>query len=527
MLLLIILVIQVSIAHNFMEAFTNALLNSTQANSCIDTLKTIVSNPLASQLSTNFIMYSSHMLNDLGNYEACTATTQSKYALLKMKFNPNFPSLVDLAFCGPIECTLDDYALLKPYLYDAIVWLFNANNISLHTQTMNVSIDKIVFTYPQDDMKITMKLSYGFYITISIIVVLVILAIVSTYMDRSGHELSEKSVLGCWSLEKNFKSLFNTRNPVDENLNVFNGWRVILISWIVVGHSFGDAAIGPSPNYSEIINMIKNSIWMTFITAAAFTVDVFFAISGFLGAMSMTKSYSDPKNRNAKTVLISYAGRMLRLMPLVFVSILIFMFIMPVLFASPINNFWDDYKDRCRRNLWNTILFLNNFFGGENLCINPTWYLANDVQFFFLTPLFVIPYAINRVAGLTITGVTMILSTILQGILISKYELSTSTFKESKGNEFSIYYSKPYCRINTYLIGILVAWMYMSYKDSKYQNKTFDKITNAFKNNMVLRYICYVIGTATMLTLIFLQYFFDHYDTNACLLYTSPSPRDS
>jgi peptidoglycan/LPS O-acetylase OafA/YrhL len=189
----------------------------------------------------------------------------------------------------------------------------------------------------------------------------------------------------------------------------------------------------------------------------------------------------------------------------------VFMFIMPLLFAGPINNFWDDYKDRCKRNFLYTIFFLNNFSGGENLCINPTWYLANDVQFYFLTPLFIIPYVLKRAVGLIVTIATIIISMIVQAILIAHYELSTSTFKEAKGNEFKIYYSKPYCRINTYLIGVLVAWIYLSYKDKTYQNKTFDKITDKFKNSRAFRYIGYIIAVPTMIALIMLNYFFDHY----------------
>ena len=152
-----------SLANNFVKQLS-LMAEGIQADSqCIDTLKTIYQNKTISPVATNLLLYSSHGINDLGDYDSCSQSNVSTYFLLKMKFNPNFPSFVNFAFCGPSTCTIDDYNQLKPYIFSLVVKLLNDNGIPLHTQTFDASIDKVVFTNPQEDMKTTMKPS-GFFV---------------------------------------------------------------------------------------------------------------------------------------------------------------------------------------------------------------------------------------------------------------------------------------------------------------------------------------------------------------------------
>jgi peptidoglycan/LPS O-acetylase OafA/YrhL len=52
---------------------------------------------------------------------------------------------------------------------------------------------------------------------------------------------------------------------------------------------------------------------------------------------------------------------------------------------------------------------------------------------------------------------------------------------------------KPWSRINTYIIGIFIAWLYLAAKDSKFSTKAYDVINSALKS-VYIRYIVYILG---------------------------------
>jgi len=228
---------------------------------------------------------------------------------------------------------------------------------------MNATIENLIFVDPQQDMKVTMKLGIGFGITIGVYGLLLILVIYSSYKDWNTEKSKQQSlnqVVQCWSTVKNCDSLFYSMNPVDNNLDAFNGVRFLMMCWIIMGHIFSNTLAGPVPNIQDTPNVIKNEFGMTFLTSANYSVDVFFTISGFLCGLSMTKTFAKKSNRNAKIIVLAIVGRFLRLIPLVGLAMLTYLYILPVLFSGPINNFWSDIRKECVH-FYSTLFFFNNF----------------------------------------------------------------------------------------------------------------------------------------------------------------------
>ena len=76
-------------------------------------------------------------------------------------------------------------------------------------------------------------------------------------------------------------------------------------------------------------------------------------------------------------------------------------------------------SDQCSKNPWTNLLYINNFFTGQvgaegtatyanrpndGQCLGQTWYLANDMQFFFFAPpIIYIMWKWKRI-GLTLAG---------------------------------------------------------------------------------------------------------------------------
>jgi len=294
------------------------------------------------QAFLNAILYSSHGINELGNYNKCSSTNTNRYILIKIKFVPNIPSFGNLTLCCPIECTTEHYNVLKPGIFAIMGQLFEAMNVSMQTLSFDIGV-------------------------------------------QSGTVIAYLII----------------RTPIDENLNVLNGARFSMMCWIILGHTSGDTFDGSVPNFQDFPNMLKTNYWLSFITSVHYAVDVFFTISVFLCGPSMTKTFSKKSHRNAKTVIQAIVGRFMRLVPLIGIAILTMLYIFPEIFKDPINNFWDDIRSQYMH-FYSTLFLFNNYVkNSQTRCMDWAWFLSDDVQFFILTPIFTILYnALGQAAGL-------------------------------------------------------------------------------------------------------------------------------
>ena len=122
--------------------------------------------------------------------------------------------------------------------------------------------------------------------------------------------------------------------------------------------------------------------------------------------------------------------------------------------------------ESCRRYWWSNLIFLNNFIPWKmnDQCVGWTWYLANDFQFFLITPFILMIMHRSKMWGF-IVNISLILLSGLSGILITYY----NNFKApSLQQEFSDkYYEKPYNRMASYMVGVLLAQLYYDRKLAK------------------------------------------------------------
>ncbi|XP_005110924.2 nose resistant to fluoxetine protein 6 [Aplysia californica] len=44
-------------------------------------------------------------------------------------------------------------------------------------------------------------------------------------------------------------------------------------------------------------------------------------------------------------------------------------------------------EENCKKYAWTNLLYINNLVHSENICMPPSWYLANDMQFYLVSPL--------------------------------------------------------------------------------------------------------------------------------------------
>ncbi|XP_077531245.1 O-acyltransferase like protein-like [Haemaphysalis longicornis] len=118
---------------------------------------------------------------------------------------------------------------------------------------------------------------------------------------------------------------------------------------------------------------------------------------------------------------------------------------------------WADFvtmfETNCRISWWTNLLYVQNFVLLDQQCLIQTWYSAADFQFYLITP--PILYALYKkprvgvliIAVLSITSIT--LSATYSGLMARRVTNKDYDY-------FRDVYTKPYFRISSYLLGMLM-----------------------------------------------------------------------
>jgi hypothetical protein len=451
---------------------------------------------------TTFLLDSGKGVNDLGLYNDCVNTTTNRYFLLSVSpaFNPMIH--VELGMCVPIQCTVKFFNGTRAYIIQKIQELLN----------LTVTEDMILFIDTQQINKDYSKITPKRYLAIAVLGLLFILTLVGLAFDTRPTSLGA-NILACFSLRKNATAILYSENRVDKNLDALNGVRVLSIAWVILGHSFVMTITVPILNAQELFTDLTSKTFMATITSATLAVDTFFCLSGFLAAFSLTQQFGNKKNVNAKTIIMAIVKRLIRLYPIYIALFIIGYNILPLIGSGPVYNKSADFINNCDKHWYYNILFIDNFEKAADMCFSWTWYLANDMQFFIILIPICILYNKSKCTAIIVSSVLIFgshLSTFLI-TFINKYPVFTMTNYNIILEAYDIIYYKPWCRISTYLIGALFGWLYLSFKNEKYDTGFTKSVNIAWASNRLLRYILYVIGFGIVYFMVYsYAYFYIH-----------------
>ena len=93
-------------------------------------------------------------------------------------------------------------------------------------------------------------------------------------------------------------------------------------------------------------------------------------------------------------VLMMYLHRYLRLTPALAILMCFFMTLPPYLTSGPFAATNESLTGTCDKWWWYNILYMNNV--AKNRCVGWVWYLANDMQFFILSPIFLYAFKVSK-----------------------------------------------------------------------------------------------------------------------------------
>jgi len=279
----------------------------------------------------------------------------------------------------------------------------------------------------------------------------------------------------CFSLVKNTKAVLNTNAP-DRAILSINGIRTISMMWVILGHCYAiGETTGGLENIADLLKVLRRFTFLS-VENAFFSVDSFFLLSGLL------VSYLGLKRLESKGKLPLwkfYLHRYIRLTPTYGFVILFFMYLLPLIGKGPM---WSTITTKtlantCKDYWWTNLLYINNFYPTQlaKECIGWGWYLANDMQFYVISPIILYGmYKLRLRGALIFNGYLIAVSALVTGLLINHYKLKALevvadiSSRPKNGPSFEdIIYTKPYCRIQPYLVGLMLG--YFLFKKYKFQ----------------------------------------------------------
>ena len=283
---------------------------------------------------------------------------------------------------------------------------------------------------------------------------------IQTSTDKQGIEFLKDLVLS-FSLYKTIPAIMATHQPASAITSI-NGIRVISMFLIILRNTIA-TGVGYRrfANIQEVYETVLNRFLFQFVDNFNFAVDILFMLSGLLLSYLSIKEID---RRQGKFPFTSfYVHRLLRLSPAYYLAVFLSFKVLPHVGSGPLWLFMDDVN-HCEKYWWTNILYINNFYPTSffNGCYPVTWYMADYMQFFIISPIFLLLLYHCWKIGFAIIGCIMLASIAIIGTLAGILNLNASIHEsdaQSRQNYYNTLYTKPYCKIIAYLIGVLLGFI--------------------------------------------------------------------
>ena len=268
-----------------------------------------------------------------------------------------------------------------------------------------------------------------------------------------------------FSLYKTIPTLFATKQAPGV-ITSMNGLRVISMFWVILGHTY-DFSLTNFNNVLSFESIISRFSFQPIINGNL-SVDTFFFLSGVLVTYLTLRQM---KKMSRFPFLHYYAHRYLRLTP-IYAFVLFFAWHLNPHFASgPASSI--PTPNACSSYWWTNLLYINNFYPWrlQDECAGWTWYLANDMQFYVIAPLVVIPLYYLFPIGIAVAFCLLLSGFIVTATLSGVYDFQAFSTDPAKFQD--LIYIKPWGRISPYLVGLVFG--FVVYKQIRFQ---FGRIAN-------------------------------------------------
>ncbi|XP_034250267.1 O-acyltransferase like protein-like [Thrips palmi] len=219
---------------------------------------------------------------------------------------------------------------------------------------------------------------------------------------------------------------------------------------------------GPVVNGVDVEKVYASALDVLLINGSVI-VDVFFVAGGCLLSWTLLGHLQRGKQLSLFSV---YLYRYLRLVPAYAVIVAVLAVGLPSLGSGPL---WKvtvvEEARRCQKRWWANLLFVNNLVRPDEPCLDPSWYLACDVQLFVLaTPLVMLAHSKPRLAG-RLLGAALLVAVVYPAVVTWRLGLDGTIipYPDVVGHMAATaihmrVYVSSLCRAGPYVLGVAAGW---------------------------------------------------------------------
>ncbi|XP_055843841.1 uncharacterized protein LOC129910468 [Episyrphus balteatus] len=292
----------------------------------------------------------------------------------------------------------------------------------------------------------------------------------------------QRDILLCFAFQSNASTILSMEQKVENQTSCVHGLRVLSVLWTILVHTYLEMMVIGENRFLRIIT--ERNFFYQFIGNATFSVDTFFFISGFLVTLlflrqdknKQTKHTKDDgflkKSLNKSFLIVIY--RYIRLTPAYLFVILFYELSLKYTFDRSV--FQPLYPvENCADYWWRNIMYINNFFPLNQMCMVWSWYMANDMQFYIMTTLLLVFSTRYFKTTILILLTCLVSSWGVSGMISIHYNYTHKVANPFES--FNFLYDKPWQRVGSYIVGMIAGFIV-------HVNKTPPKIS--FRTNLLL-----------------------------------------
>ncbi|XP_043488913.1 nose resistant to fluoxetine protein 6-like [Polistes fuscatus] len=257
-------------------------------------------------------------------------------------------------------------------------------------------------------------------------------------------------ILLAFSAYSNTKMIFNMKSQ-NTSLLVIHGLRFITMVWIILLHKL--FYVKEYIDNKRLALRKSEELFQQVMSNSTFAVDTFLFFSGFLVTYFYVKIEIDKSIRKP----INYLNRILS--PTYFIVIGLQQINATLYSKTSLFYIIENSHENCPKYWWRNILYIQNLFSLQEMCITWSWYLALDMQYFVIITFLLFLSSMYFKAACSLFSFMFTLSIILTGYYVYIYDYEVVLDKQyNLSKEF--YYS-PLVRIGPYLVGVIAAYIVM------------------------------------------------------------------
>ncbi|KAF5301324.1 hypothetical protein FQA39_LY10722 [Lamprigera yunnana] len=326
---------------------------------------------------------------------------------------------------------------------------------------------------------------YDIIIGACLLVLLVIVVYASFYEGLARYKTKEEyskittskygKYITCFSITRNWDKLraASTINDTEIFLG-FNGMRFYLIILVVLTHSTLLTSLYTiNPESTETIQ--NDQLRMMFANGGC-TMQTFLIISAWLLSYHFFSVIEGNKNFRLSHFVMMFIYRYIRLTPCILVVVALNATWLRHMNTGPLwYNIIDSEYKNCKSNWWTNVLYINNYYNVEHMCLLQTWYTAADTQLFAYSLVVLAIVWTFKKHTMKIFAGSFIIGLIIPGVLnyINNYDYLPRIYPE---NFFTSMFNVPewthveiagHTSISGTTVGLFSGYIVHKYKDKK------------------------------------------------------------